>query len=939
MRIKHFLLTLLLLVIFTSAESQVKTDINQPYPVDEKVLLGQLPNGLTYYIRHNDEPKNRAQFWLVVNVGAIQEEPDQNGLAHFVEHMCFNGTKNFEQDQIIRYLQSIGMKFGPEINAFTGHDVTNYMLQNVPLANQANVDTALMILYEWACNVAFEDEEVDKERGVIHEEWRTGMGSQRRMRNAYFQTLFEGSKYATHDVIGDMDVVLNFEYETLRRFYNDWYRPDLQAIIAIGDFDIREMQKQIVEMFSQIPKAEEPRPRLTETIPDHEETKVSIVTDPEARMVQLMIFHKHPAIVDKATTEYSRNKIKSALYNSMLNNRLSELVQQAEPPFVMAMSSYMSNYVKSADVYVSAAFLSDPDPSDALTALVQENIRVLKHGFTPGEFDRAKREYMANAEKRYNERNNRTSESLAWKYFSHYVNDEPIPGIEFEYQLAQEFIPGISLEEVNSLAEEWLTEDNRVVVITAPEAYAESLPNEETVLKILLEAEEAEIEALEDDDIDRPLHDLELKPGLVEKESFDEDFEYYEWILSNGATVVIKPTTFKEDEILFSAYSKGGSSLYEDDDLITLSFTASTIDRSGIGEFNNIELTRMLSDKVVRISPYIRSLSEGFSGSSTQRDFITLLELLNLYFMSPRADEDAFRSLMNRQRAMIINKANDPASAFSDTLSLTLFDYHPRRQPLDADMLDDADFTKMERVFKERFSNAADWIFYFVGNIDIETAKPLIEKYIGSIPGDKEKTEKWIDRKEYVAEGDIRKRIYTPMQVPKATVGIIKSGKFNYEPKERMLLSFINDILNVRYIQTVREEEGGTYGVSVRTTLNKYPIPTYRFMAYFTCAPERVDELVAIIYQQIDLLKKEGPKQTELRNVVENKLKERDEDITENRFWLRGLRNLYEYGQNTLDTDAYKELVRSITLEDIQNAAKKYYDGSNVIEVIQLPKE
>ena len=938
MKTKHLVfLSLLLFSGINGIFAQEKFDVRQPYTVDENVLIGQLPNGLKYYIRSNEDPKDRGQFWLVVNVGAMQEDPDQNGLAHFLEHMAFNGTKNFEKDQIIRYLQSTGMKFGPEINAFTSHDVTNYMLQNVPLEQTAHIDTALLILFDWASQLSLDGEEIDKERGVIHEEWRTGMGSQRRIRNAYFRTLFKDSRYASHDVIGDMNIVLNFDHELIRSFYRDWYRPDLQAIIAIGDFDVKEVQKKIVALFSQIPKHDNPRPRTLEMIPHHDDTRVAIVTDKEAQMVQLMVFHKHPAIKEKVTLQYSRDKVTHSLYNAMLNARFRELVQQADPPFVMAMSNY-SNMVKTTDMYMTIAFLNNPDPADALAALLRENMRVKRFGFTESELERAKSEYIAGLEKRYNERNNRKSESFAWEYYRNFTSDEPIPGIDFEYQMIKSFMPGITLEEINALAHKWITEDNRVVVMTAPEAYADALPDEEKILKIIAEAENEALEAYVDDVTDKPLHSLNLKPGKVKKTHYNKDFEYYEWTMSNGAKVIIKPTKFRNDEILFSAYSKGGTSLYGDEDLVTARFASDVIDMSGVGEFNNIELEKHLSGKVVRISPFISTLEEGFSGSTTPKDLTTMLQLVNLYFMSPRADQQAYQTFMNRQKAFLLNRSNDPSSAFSDTLTNTLYNYHPRRRPMTVDLLVEADFSKMAGIFSERFSNAGDWTFYFVGNIDPVAARPLIEQYIGSIPGSK-KREKWVDRNENIVDGVINKRFHTRMEIPKATVIVMKGGEFDYSTRERMLLSFVSDILDVKYTQTVREEEGGTYGVSVHTSMNQYPKPTYRFMAYFTCAPERVDELTAIIYQQIELLKSEGPIQQDVDNVIQNKLKERAEQVKENRFWLRGLKFKYENGQNTLDTEAYNKLVRSITREDVQKAAQRYYGGSNVIEIIQLPVE
>lgn len=915
--------------------AQTNIDENAAFPVEDGVIIGKLENGMTYYIRHNEKPKDRAQFWLVVNAGAIQEDADQNGLAHFTEHMAFNGTKNFESKDIINYLQSIGMKFGPEINAYTSHDVTNYMLQKVPIDTKENIDTSLMILYDWATNISFVGQEIESERGVIHEEWRSGMSAQRRVRNKYFSVLFEGSKYATHDVIGQMEIVDNFEHDVIKRFYQDWYRPDLQAVIAVGDFDVKEMEKKIIEKFSSIPKRENVRERTIEQVPAHEETKVAIVTDKEERAMNVQIYYKHAANTDKSKQSYYKKSLMEQLYNSMINARMGELAQSATPPFVRGYS-YITNYVRSTDVYISGAMAAGANILDPLQTLVLENKRVLEFGFTESEFERAKKEILASYEKAYNERESRMSSSFAQEFLGHYLENDPIPGIEFEYDLVKAFLPQIKVEEVNALAGKWMTDKNRVIVITAPEAAASMLPTKEQVIEAFEKASKEEVTAYTDNVSDQPLFGYNVIPTGIKEEKTCTETGITKLILNNGATVILKPTKFKQNEILFTAFSKGGLSQYEDKDYVTADFASTIIDMSGIDNFDNVQLQKMLADKVVRINPYISDLYEGFSGATTSQDVETLFQLLNLYFTHPRSDEGSYKSFVTRQEAYLINRANDPMTAFRDSLTNIVYESHHRKRPLTTELMKEADYNKMLDIFKQRFSNAADFTFIFVGDFEMEGMKKLLTDYISSLESS-ENTENFVDRKMNVVEGQIIKTIYRDMLTPKATIYITMGGEFDYSRKERMLLTFIKEVLDVRYTETVREEQSGTYGVGVWTTMQQYPEGYYALNVSFTCAPEKAEMLTAIIYEQIELLKKEGPTAQEIANIVENKVKERKEFVEQNRFWLSGLQFEAQSGMSTLDTDEYFEILNSITAKDIKKATKKFFKGENLIQLTMLP--
>jgi zinc protease len=933
---KIFLLLMAAMSCFSILAQDLEYIPDSPIPLNPAVIYGTLDNGLTYYIQENRKPENRAEFYLVLDAGAILEDDSQNGLAHFCEHMCFNGTENFEKHEIINYLQSIGMKFGPEINAFTGQDVTTYMLQKVPTDAPENIDTALMILYDWAYNVSFEDEEIDNERGVIHEEWRTRRSAQFRMMTKTNKVLYQGSKYAERDVIGDIDIIDNFQYDEVRRFYSDWYRPDLQAVIAVGDFNAEEMEAQITEMFSKAEMPENPKEREVFSIPPHTETLVAIETDPEAQYNMLQVYWKHEHDPNRSM-EYYREGVVEQLYSIMLNSRLQELVQQDDPPFIFAMSMY-NNLVPTMDAYMAIAITSNDKIIAGLDAVLVESERVKRHGFTETELERAKDDYLSQVEAQYNERDKQESSAYVWNYYSHFLMDEPAPGLEFDYAFTQEVLPGITLEELNKLAAEWITEENRVVLITAPESEETIMPTTEEVLLTVAAVDDQDIAAYVDNVSDAPLLADIPEPGSIKKSKKDKKLGTVSWELSNGIRVIFKQTDFKDDEILMSAYSYGGTSLYDVDDLMSAQNCVSIITSSGLGTFDEIALQKKLSGKIARVYPYIGGTSEGFNGECIPEDLETMLQLIYLYFTEARKDETAFNSFMNRMGSIVANRPNDPMSALQDTLQLTLANYNPRVRPLTLELFQETNLNKLYQIYKSRFGDPGSFTFYFVGNIDPEEAKPLILTYLGGLPLVK-RNETWKDNGIRPPVATIEKVVAREMEVPKGTVSINFNGVYDYDnAMDRLELSALCDILDIRYTETIREEQGGTYGVRVSEYQNHYPWENYRVQIYFDCDPNNIDKLKAIVFEEIDKLKTEGPQKKDIDGVKENLLKAYAENLEQNRYWLSSLQSMDFNQTDPKGFFEYENMVKEMTIESLKDAANRFF-SVDYIEVVLVPAE
>ena len=937
---KHTKLNMLLIAFLLVSQGlfaqQPAVNWNTPLPVDSKVIIGELDNGMRYYIRKNSEPQERAEFYIVHNVGAILEDDSQDGLAHFTEHMAFNGTVNFPDKGVLNFLENIGVKFGHNVNAFTGQDVTAYNLSNVPLTRETIIDSALLILHDWSSYIAFEDEEIDAERGVIREEWRTRRTAEFRAQREKMSYLLRGSKYAERDVIGDIDVINNHEYETLRKFYRDWYRPDLQALIIVGDFDPQMMEQKVKDRFNQIPARDNRQPRPEFEVPDHKETLVGTFIDPEITRTMVEVYYKHPVVpADQKNLGYFRSGLIQRLYAQMLNARFNELVQKDNPPFVAAFNQY-GNLVSTKSAYITLAIARENQSERSLRAILEENYRVYQHGFTQTELDRAKAELLRSIENKFKERDKVNNSNLVWEYFAHFTENEPIPGVEFEYMFSQSLVPSITLDDVNAMAKKWITDENMVIFITASEKEKESIPTEEQILALYQSVKSSKLEAYVDNVSTEPLVSQLPTPGKIKTETTNKVLEAIEWEFENGVKVIVKPTDFKEDEVLLSAYSPGGYSLVKDEDVPSAQMVSAIAMMSGVGDHSRVDLEKMLAGKKVNVMPTLGENEEGFNGNASPNDLEEMLQLVYLYFTNPRFDESSYNAYMSRIQAIIQNAGNNPNMIFSDSISFISSNRHVRRRPMNIDLLQEVDFNKIKTIYSDRFADASDFTFVFVGNIDVDKFKPLAETYLGSLPS-KGRKEKFVDHNIRFPEGETKYPFAFEMQVPKSSCFVAYQSEAEYNFSNILMVNAIEHILGLRYTETIREKEGGTYGVSARARLSKTPVNQVMVNIYFDTDPDKADHLVGIIHSEFKKIMDQGPSEEDLNKAREYFLKSRNENYRENRFWSNTIREYYSNGIDLVT--GYEDQVRKLNTHDVQKAAEQLFKNANMLEVIMSPKE
>jgi len=905
-----------------------------PMPIDPAVRHGKLPNGLTFYVRSNDRPENRAVLRLVVNAGSVLEDDDQLGLAHFLEHMAFNGTESFEKQEIIDYLERIGMRFGADINAYTSFDETVYMLE-VPTDSAEMLETGIRILEQWAHAVTLDSLEVEKERGVVLEEWRLGQGAAARIRDQQFPVLFRDSRYADRLPIGDPEILENFELGSLVRFYRDWYRPDLMAVIAVGDFDSDSIVQQIRDRFSNIAPPPSPRPRPDFQVPPHQETLVSSVADPELTVANVSVVWKLPPAPQGTHADYRRGLVERT-YNSMLNFRFFEITQGSEdPPFLYAGSG-KGSFVRGSDVYQLQAAVSEGQIESGLERLLIEAERVDRFGFTPGELDRQKADMLRGYERAWQERENTESSAYAAEYTRAFLENESIPGIGYEYALARRYLPDIELEEVDGLGRDWISDTNRVVLAATPEKPGVTAPTGEDLLAVFDSAGTATIEPWDAGPADQALMTVSPVAGTVVSESWNEAADVTEWQLSNGVRVLLKPTDFKADQVLFSAWSPGGTSVAPDDLYMSATWAASIVSASGAGEFSAVEIQKQLAGKAVSVSPFIGELEEGFSGSASPRDVETMLQLVYLYATAPRTDETAFRSLMSRVRTVIENRGSSPEAVWSDTLSVTLAQGHPRRLPPTLDRLEQVDFDQALEFYRERFSDFGESTFLFVGTFNLDEMRPLVELYLGSLPSTG-RNETWRDVGVRPPTGVERRTVYKG-QEPKAQTAIVFTGPFEYDRPNRLLLGAMADVLDIMLREVLREEMGGTYGASVNATPTRYPVERYGVRIGYGVEPERLDELTAATFAVIDSLSTFGASADNLAKVKETRRRSRETDLEENGFWLAVISSYDRNGEPLEEILQLDPLLEGLTTETIGEAARQWLDPDRYVQVSLLPE-
>jgi zinc protease len=936
----------------------------EPLGLDPEVRTGTLPNGLTYYVRRNTEPEERAELRLVVNAGSVLEDEEQRGLAHFVEHMAFNGTERFAENELVDYLEGIGMQFGPDLNAYTSFDETVYLLQ-VPTDSLALLDTGFEILKEWAGAITLEGEAIDAERGVVLEEWRQGRGAQARVRDEQFPVLFGGSRYAERLPIGDPDVLQNAPYETLRRYYETWYRPDLMAVVAVGDFSPEAVVQQIEETFGELENPPTPTPRPAFDVPGHDETRFAIATDPELTTTSVAVLYKEPADTGQDVAALRRLLLRR-LYNRMLNTRLYELTQQPDAPFLGAFTG-VAGFVRPTDFYVMQAVVRDGGVPDGLEAILTEAARVRQHGFTPSELARTKADLLREYETAYNERDNAESRRLASAYTSLFLEGEPAPGIAREYALVQQVLPSITVADLNALADEVVGEENRVVLVSAPEKEEAPVPLEAELRAVFEAVNRKSIEPYAEAVSAEPLIPTPPVPAAIESVSrYEDGTGVTEFTLANGARVVLLPTTFKNDEVLFSAFSPGGTSLAADNVFRSAEAATAVVNLGGVGAFSATELDKKLAGEAVRVQPYVGEREEGLSGSASPEDLETLFQLIHLYFTAPREDPEAFAAYKQRIEGVLANRDAQPEAAFSDTLQVTLAQYHPRRAPFTVETLPEIELDEALAFYRDRFRDAGDFTFVFVGAFDVAEVEPLAEQYLATLPAtEREEAPRdlGIRPPETVVEKTVRRGIE-----PKARVQLVFSGTLDvrvdtlhyadsllindvwmpvadsvYAARhaaargERYLLGALADALRIRLREVLREDRGGVYGVGVSANVDRM-IGTYTFSIGFGCNPDRVDELTDAVFEVIERFKEQGPEDA-LDKVKEADRRAQQLALQENEAWLAALGTAYRYGEAPMSTIDRSDLIESLTYGALRGAAQYYLDVDRYVQVVLLPEE
>ncbi len=923
------------IVCFGFMSSAQQLNLNEAIPTDPNVKIGKLENGLTYYVRENSQPEDKMELRLVLKAGSILEEDNQQGLAHFMEHMGFNGSTNFSENELISFLQSMGVEFGADLNAYTSFDETVYILP-IPLNNAENLEKGMLMLSDWAFGALLMDKAIDDERGVVVEEWRTGRGASQRMSDRYFSKLFKDSRYAERLPIGKVDILRTFEYEELRSFYKDWYRPNLMAVVAVGDLDVNEMEALIKKYFGNQQNPANNRERIYYEVPGHKETIVAIETDPEQTSTQVEMYIKHPKIETKTLGDLRKSIIRSA-YSGMLNLRLNELRQLAEPPFIGAGVGIQDIVATSTFFSISAAVAQD-GIIKGFEAVLRENERVARHGFTEGELERYKKQYLAGQERAFNDREKTESGVYTNRYVSNFLSSSPIPATEYRFEFAKQILPTITIEEVNSMADELFLDENRVIIVLGPEAEGLEYPTEEDLLKILANVENEELEPYEDKMGGAELLSALPPAGTVVSQTENAALGIVDLELSNGVKVTLKSTTFKNDEIIMSASSEGGQSLYPDSDHFNASFASAIVTNSGVGEFSSTDLQKLLAGKNARVSPSIGMYSESINGNTTPKDLETMLQLTHLYFTQPFKNEAFFKSFQASQKAQLAMIMASPDIQFQLAISKLLTQGNPRGASIPTpEDIDGLSLDRMLEIYKERFADASDFHFTLVGNIDVEAIKPMLAQYLGSLPSSNN-TETYKDLGMVPPSGNVEEVIRVG-QDDKAMVVMLFSDEEEYSLESSEVISQMGEILTIKLIETLREEIGGVYGASAGGSSGKTPSERYQFVIQFPCAPENVEKLTEATWREIEKLKTEGPTVEDLAKVQETKKRQLSENKERNGYWLTNLSSYQSDGMDRAEILNTEARIESVTIEQIKAAAIKYLSKEQYIRVLKLPQE
>ena len=925
-------------MLFPLAVFAQQMDYSKAIPFDSTVKTGKLENGLTYYIKKNAKPEKKVDLRLVVNAGSILETDDQQGLAHFMEHMCFNGTKRFPKNQLVDYLQSIGVKFGQHLNAYTSFDETVYFLP-IPSDDPEKLEKGFQIIEDWAFNTVLTPEEIDKERGVVLEEYRLGLGADKRMMDRYLSKMLHDSKYPTRLPSGQKEVLEKFKRQSLINFYKDWYRPNLMSVIVVGDIDVAEMEKKIIAHFSTYKNPANEKPRKVFDVPNHKETFVAVESDKEASSTQVQLLYKDYGAPKQMTTLGDfKNSLVEGLFATVLNSRLGELTNSATPPFTYGYSYYGGTYARTKKGYQSRAMSQEDKQLSALKVLVTENERAKKFGFTQAELDRAKSEFLASIEKSYNDRNKTNSINFVGEFQANFLEKEPVPGIEWTYETLKQMLPLITVQDVNGLIKEYVKEDNRVIILTGPEKAGLKKVTEQEVLDAL-KVNSDELKPYEDAAVATSLLRKEVKAGTVVSRSSNDKLGTKTLVLSNGAKVTYKNTDFKNDEVLFEAVSLGGSNLYSNEEMKKVQFANGALAEAGFSGLKLNDINKFMTGKIARVNPYIGVTSEGLRGTSTPKDLEYLMQMTHAYFTDLNFDQEAFEGFKQKQSSFFKNMASTPQNYFQQEFYTYLNQNNPRFfgiMPTDKSWAD-TDYKLAYEKYKERFANAADFEFFFVGNVDDATIEAYAAKYLASLPTT-DKKEKTIDLGYRMLKGDLKKVVNKGTD-PKSNVTIMFYGDAKYSAKDAMSMQALGEVLTIKLTEQLRENESGVYGVSARGSISKMPYGSYNFSIGFPCGPENAEKLTASALKELQNIIDNGPDEKDVAKFKEGELADFRKDSKENRYWLSNLTRSYTNGNSPEDVLKFEEMVNAVTAKDLQNIAKQYLTKDKVIGMLMPEKK
>lgn len=925
--------------IFQTATAQMQ---NPVIPDDAAVRKGKLANGLNYYIRHNDKQKNLADFYIVHDVGAIQEDDSQQGLAHFLEHMAFNGTKNLPGKMLIEYLEKVGVKFGANLNANTSWDVTQYLMRDVPTIREGIVDSALLVLHDWSNFIALEPQEIDSERGVIMEELRTRDGASWRAMIKTIKAVAKGTKYENRNLIGYLDGLKSFDHSAIERFYHTWYRPEYQAVVVVGDIDVDKVENKLKALMADIPASPaDAAQKDVIVVPDNDEPIISVFTDPEMLESSATIYIKHAALPKEIRNTVAAEGVLliNSIATTMANARLSEIAMKPDAPFTSAYIGIGSiGICPTLENLIISVNTKDGELGRGIEAVLTELKRIKEHGFTESEVERAKNDVMRREETAYNNRNDRKNGEYVSRYIRNFRFNIPMPDAETEWQMDKALIEQIPLEYINQTFQAYITDNNVVVTVEAPVKEGIVNPSEEDIKAIIAKVKGASVEAYADNTVKEPLipASAKLKGSKVKSIAHNDTLGTTEWTLKNGIKVIVKPTAFKADEVIVDAVMHAGQSNLSDADYNTSEFLSTLVSSMGVSKFSATDLRKQLSGKNANVSLSVSDFETEIYGSGSPKDLETLLQLEYLYFTAPRFDKNDFDVTINKYRSYVENLKANPDFIMQSEFIKTLYNNNPRKQQLSTEMLNSISFERLPEIYKALYSNAANFTFTIVGNVDLATLQPLVEKYIGSLPVAKGKIEKKDDGVRPV-KGVVVNDFKAAMLQPKVSVYRIFTGEIPYTLENSTAMTFLSQALNARYLISIREEKGGTYGVGVQGSLAPDFYNKYSLLIAFDTNEAMADELSEIVMKEIHNIADNGPLTEDIEKTRQYLLKEWKNRIENNSNWLGFIDSFYYRGIDRISN--YEKAVKSVTNADVQALAKKILADNNMTYVVMRPEQ